>query len=67
MKSYILSGIAILVCAIPASLLAWWAMESLDLSGVPLALATVFLAMVLSVVFFAGLAALGRATGVIKR
>jgi hypothetical protein len=67
MKSYILSGIAILACAIPASMLAWWAMNSLGLADLPLALSTVFLAMVLSVVFFAGLAALGRATGVIKR
>jgi hypothetical protein len=67
MKSYILSGIAIIICAIPASMIAWWAMDSLELSDLPLALATVFLAMVLSVVFFAGLVALGRAVGVIKR
>jgi hypothetical protein len=66
MKSYILSGIAILVAAIPASWLAWLATTSLELSGLPLALATVFLAMVLSVLFFAGLVALGRLLGITK-
>jgi hypothetical protein len=66
MKSYILSGIAILVCAIPASLFAWWLISLTGLTGTWQALATVPLAMVLSVALFAGLAALGKALGVIK-
>ena len=66
MKSYLLSVIAIFSAAIPGTLLAWWGTSSLGLSGIPLALSTVFAGMVLSVLFFAGLIALGRALKFIK-
>lgn len=65
-KSYLLSVVAILVAAVPGTLLAWWGTAALGLSGIPLALATLFAAMVLSVVIFAGLIALGRALKFIK-
>ena len=66
MKSYLLSVVAILVAAVPGTLIAYWAVSMLDLSGIPQALATVFAGMVLSVAFFAGLIALGRALKFIK-
>lgn len=66
MKSYLLSVIAILTAAIPGTLLAWWGVAALGLSGIPQALATVIVGMVLSVAFFAGLIALGRALKFIK-
>ena len=66
MKSYLLSVVAILSAAVPGTLLAWWGTSSLGWSGVPLALATVVAGMVLSVAFFAGLIALGRALKFIK-
>ena len=65
-KSYLLSVIAIVAAAAPATLLAWWGATALDLSGIPLAVVTVLTGMVLSVAFFAGLIALGRAIKVIK-
>lgn len=65
-KSYLLSVVAILVAAVPGTLLAWWGTAAFGLSGIPLALLTVFAGMVLSVAFFAGLIALGRALGLIK-
>ena len=66
MKSYLLSVVAIFSAAIPGTLVAWWGTSSLGLSGIPLALSTVFAGMVLSVLFFAGLIALGRALKLIK-
>ena len=66
MKSYLLSVVAIFSAAIPGTLLAWWGISSLGLTGIPLALATVFMGMILSVAFFAGLIALGRAIKFIK-
>ena len=66
MKSYLLSVVAILVAAVPGALLAWSATSAFGLSGIPQALVTVFLGMILSVVFFAGLIALGRALKFIK-
>ncbi len=66
MKSYLLSVTAIFCAAIPGTLLAWWGTSLLGLSGIPLALATIFAGMVLSVAFFAGLIALGRALKFIK-
>ncbi len=65
-KSYLLSVIAIVTAAAPATLLAWWGATALDLTGIPLAVVTVLAGMVLSVAFFAGLIALGRAIKVIK-
>ena len=66
MKSYLLSIIAILGCAVPGAYLSWLGMTALGLSGVPLALATVVGAMVLAVILFAFLSALGRAIGMTK-
>ena len=66
MKSYLLSVVAIFSAAVPGTLLAWWGTSALGWSGVPLALATVVAGMVLSVAFFAGLIALGRALKFIK-
>ena len=65
-KSYLLSVIAIIAAAAPATLLAWWGATALDLTGIPLAVVTVLAGMVLSVTFFACLIALGRAIKVIK-
>ena len=66
MKSYLLSVLAILVSAVPGVWLAWFGMSSLGLEGVVLALATAVLAMVLSLSFFAGLVAIGRALHIVK-
>jgi hypothetical protein len=66
MKSYILSGIAILACAVPASFLAWWIVSLAGLTGVVHALITVPLAMAFSLGLFAGLAALGKALGITR-
>jgi hypothetical protein len=66
MKSYFLSILAILASAVPGSLLAWMIISSFDFTGVWLALATVFLAMVFSVLLFAGLVAIGRLLGIAK-
>jgi hypothetical protein len=66
MKSYLLSILAILAAAVPGVWLAWLAMSSLGLQRIPLALATAFVAMVISVVFFAALVAIGRALRLIK-
>ncbi len=66
MKSYLLSVVAILIAAVPGSLIAHWGVSKLGLSGISLAIATVLVGMVLSVAFFAGLIALGRAVKFIK-
>ena len=66
MKSYFLSILAILAAAVPGVWLAWLAMSASGLQGIPLALATAFVAMVISVVFFAALVALGRALKIVK-
>lgn len=66
MKSYLQSVLAILAAGIPGATLAWLAMSALGLTGLPLALATAFTAMVFSVAIFAGLVALGRALKIIK-
>ena len=65
-KSYLLSVLAILVSAVPASFLAWIMVSSIGLDGVWRALVTVFFAMLFSVLFFAGLVAIGRVTGLTK-
>ena len=66
MKSYLLSVLAILAAAVPGVLLAWLAMTSLGLSDIVLALTTAVTAMVLSLLFFAGLVAIGRALKIVK-
>jgi hypothetical protein len=50
-KSYLLSVVAIVAAAAPAALLAWWGGTALGLSGIPLALITAFVGMILSVIF----------------
>ena len=66
MKSYLLSVIAIAISAVPGTWLAWLAMTALGMTGIPLALATVFTAMVFSVAIFAGLIAAGRTLKILK-
>ena len=66
MKAYFFSILAIVASAVPGVWLAWWAMSTVGLQGVPLALASALLAMVLSVIFFAALVATGRALKIVK-
>jgi hypothetical protein len=66
MKSYFLSILAILASAVPGSFLAWTIVTSLGLTGLWQALATLFLAMIFSVLIFAGLVAIGRVLGITK-
>ena len=66
MKSYFLSVLAIVASAAPAVWLAWLAMSAAGLEGIALALATAVLAMVMAVLFFASLVAIGRALKVVK-
>ena len=66
MKSYFLSVLAIVCAAVPACFLSWWLVGMTGLAGLWQALATVFLAMLFSVLLFAGLAALGRLLGITK-
>jgi hypothetical protein len=65
-KSYFQSVAAILAAAVPGTLLSQMATTSLGLTGVTLALATVFLSLALSVSFFVGLVVLGRRFKLIK-
>jgi hypothetical protein len=66
MKSYFLSVLAIAAAAVPGVWLAWMATSAIGLQGIPLALATAFLAMVISLFFFALLVAVGRALKIIR-
>ncbi|MEO8100992.1 MAG: hypothetical protein ABI790_00610 [Betaproteobacteria bacterium] len=66
MKSYFLSVLSIVASAAPAVWLAWLAMTALGLNGIPLALTTALLAMVIAVAFFAALVAIGRALKVVR-
>lgn len=65
-KSYFLSVLAILASAVPGVWLAWLVTNSFGLDGLPLALATALVAMVISVVFFATLVVIGRAFNIVK-
>jgi ABC-type glycerol-3-phosphate transport system permease component len=67
MKSTLVSILAIVASAVPGVTLAWLLMSALGLSGTWLGLATVFTAMVFSVLIFAGLVALARLLGVIRK
>jgi len=60
MKSYLLSVLAILICAVPSAWLAWTGMRALGLEGVTLAVATAIGAMVMALGLFSLLAALGK-------
>lgn len=66
MKKTLLSLLAIVVCATPGTLLSLWLVRSIGLEGIPAALVTVFVAMVVSVALFAGLIAALKATGLMK-
>ncbi|MFN6169054.1 MAG: hypothetical protein ACK46J_03320 [Burkholderiales bacterium] len=66
MKSYVLSVIAILCCAVPAAIISSWTWKRFGLEGVPLAIATVMSAMVLATALFAMLSAIGKALKVTK-
>ncbi len=66
MKSTLISITFIVASAVPGVTLAWLLMSSLGLQGTLLALATVFAAMVFSVLIFAGWIAVGRALGLVK-
>ena len=66
MKSYFLSVLAIAASAAPAAWLAWLAMSALGLQGIPMALATALVAMVISVGFFALLVVIGKKLGIVK-
>ena len=66
MKSYFLSVLAIVASAGPAVWLAWLAMTAFGLTGIPLALSTALIAMVVAVLFFATLVAIGRALKIVK-
>jgi hypothetical protein len=67
MKSTLVSILAIVASAVPGVTLAWLLMNALGLSGTLLALATVFTAMLFSVLIFAAMVALARSLGIIKR
>lgn len=66
MKSYLLSVLAIVAAAVPGVWLAWTAMSAFGLEGIPLALASAVVAMIISVLFFATLVAIGRKFGIVK-
>lgn len=57
MKSYVLSVIAILLCAVPSAYVAWQVWLAVGLSGVGLSIATAFSAMVFATALFALLSA----------
>jgi hypothetical protein len=65
-KSYFLSVVAIICCAVPAAIGSSWVWKAVGLEGIPLALATVFTAMVVATALFAMLAALGKAFKITK-
>jgi hypothetical protein len=64
--SYVLSGIAIIVCAGAGGLLAWWLVTSLGWDGVGGAIAAIFLGMAAATLLFALGVAAGRALRLLK-
>lgn len=66
MQKIIVSSLAILICAGLSSVLAWFALQPLQLTGVVSAIVTLILAMVLSVALFAGGIAVAKALKVLK-
>ncbi|MBC7621991.1 MAG: hypothetical protein H7232_01230 [Aeromicrobium sp.] len=66
MKSYVLSVIAILFCAVPAAVGSSWAWKTFGLEGIPLAVATVMSAMVVATASFALLSAVGKTLKITK-
>jgi hypothetical protein len=66
LKSYLLSILAIIGCSLPAVVLSWVGLRALGLTGIPLALLTVFSSMILATALFALLSAIGRALNITK-
>ena len=64
--SYVLSGIAIIVCAGAGGFLAWWLVSSLGWDGVGGAIAATFLGMVAATVLFALGVVAGKALRLLK-
>jgi hypothetical protein len=58
--TYILQALWLIACAVPAAFIAWQAVALTGLQGVPAGIATVILAMLLAVIFFALTVALRR-------
>lgn len=66
MKKTLISLIVITLCAGIGATLAWLILQPLGLSGIAAALATVFLAMVISVALFIGVIATAKALKLLK-
>ncbi len=64
--SYVLSGIAISICAGIGAAAAWIIVSSIGWGGVSGAVATTVVGMVLATLLFAGGVVLGKALGVFK-
>jgi hypothetical protein len=64
--SYVLSGIAILICAGIGGAIAWIIVSSIGWGGVGGAIAAIVMGMVLATAFFAGGIVLGKAMGYFK-
>jgi hypothetical protein len=64
--SYVLSGIAILVCAGTGATFAWLIVSSIGWSGIAGALVTTVIGMVLATLLFAVGVVVGKALGVFK-
>ena len=64
--SYVLSGIAIVICAGIGATSAWLIVSSIGWDGVGGAIATTIVGMVLATLLFAGGVAIGKALGLFK-
>ena len=64
--SYVLSGIAIIICAGIGAMAAWIVVSSIGWGGVGGAVAMTVVGMVLATLLFAGGIALGKAFGLLK-
>ena len=64
--SYVLSGIAIVICAGVGATSAWIIVSSIGWDGVGGAIATTIVGMVLATLLFAGGIVLGKALGLLK-
>jgi hypothetical protein len=66
MKSYILSVVMILCCAVPAAIVSSWVWKAFGLEGISLAIAAVVTAMVVATALFAMLSAISKALKITK-
>ena len=64
--SYLLSGIAIIVCAGIGATTAWIIVSSIGWGGIGGAIVMTVVAMVLATLLFAGCVALGKSFGLLK-